>query len=230
MGLAGESELWWVVCARDGAWPPACTGKASPVPPPALLGYRPQAEREIRYYDGQDYCSRKLKGAIDLTQFSAVRQATIEGGAGLNIDTPGRVWELLPETATSAAEWFKMLNSLLQRTRGVAVVSSLSNLALEEELQAEQEENGIPKAKKGQLTVVLKRQLGMSICKMGQDIVVAKMEPDGAAAACGLLASGDAVQDGHADQAPKVGVGAAHGIKSPEPRTPCLDRAAHRKP
>jgi len=150
------------------------------------------AEREIRYYEGQDYSTRKLKGAIDLTRFSAVDQVVIEGGAGITITTPGRVWELLPETASQAADWYKLLTTLLSRTLGFAVVSTMSNLALEEALDDEDAFTAA-KPKQGELTVTLTRKLGMSICKMGQDIVIAQIEPDGAAAACGLLAPGDAV-------------------------------------
>jgi len=70
----------------------------------------------------------------------------------------------------------------------------MSNLALEQAYLDEEEGRENPaKPKQGELTVVLKRKLGMSINKMGQDIVIAQMEPDGAASACGLLSSGDAV-------------------------------------
>ena len=47
------------------------------------------SEREIRYYEGQDYATRKQKGAIDLSRATAVSQLEIEGAAGLTIDTPG---------------------------------------------------------------------------------------------------------------------------------------------
>ena len=63
------------------------------------------ADREIRYYEGKDFCTRKQKGAIDLTRASEVKQVEIEGGAGLAIDTPGRLWELLPPTRDEAVEW-----------------------------------------------------------------------------------------------------------------------------
>ena len=46
-----------------------------------------------------------------------------------------------------------------------------------------------------QLTVLLQRKLGMSINKVGSEIVVAELEMDGAAAACGLLSIGDALEE-----------------------------------
>jgi len=147
------------------------------------------ADREIRYYEGKDFCTRKQKGAIDLTRASEVKQVEIEGGAGLAIDTPGRLWELLPPTRDEAVEWYRLLNQLLARKRGLAVVASLSSggsaLALEDEHARTP----------GQLTVFLQRKLGMSINKLGNEIVVAELEPDGAAAACGLLSVGDALDE-----------------------------------
>ena len=85
------------------------------------------SEREIRYYEGQDYATRKQKGAIDLSRATAVSQLEIEGAAGLTIDTPGRVWELLPEGRDAAVDWYRLLSHLLQRKKGLAVVSSMSN-------------------------------------------------------------------------------------------------------
>ena len=76
------------------------------------------AEREIRYYEGQDYTTRKQKGAIDLTSATGVRVLEIEGAAGLSIDTPGRVWELLPDSREEAITWYSMLNQLFARRKG----------------------------------------------------------------------------------------------------------------
>ena len=152
--------------------------------------------RVRRYYEGRDYCSRKQKGAIDLSQATEVRQVEIEGGAGLVIDTPGRQWELLPlprdepncrkSAREEAVDWYRMLCQLLARKRGLAVVSSVGNLSLEAEDEA---------SKPGELTVLLQRKLGMSINKLGNEIVIAELEPDGAAAACGLLSVGDALDE-----------------------------------
>jgi hypothetical protein len=64
------------------------------------------AEREIRYYEGQDYATRKQKGAIDLTRATGVSKKEIEGAAGITIDTPGRTWELLPEGREAAVDWY----------------------------------------------------------------------------------------------------------------------------
>ena len=148
------------------------------------------AEREIRYYEGQDYCSRKQKGAIDLSRATEVKQVEIEGGAGLAVETPGRVWELLPPNRDEAVEWYRLLNQLFARKRGLAVVASLS-AAGSSGLDLEDEATKVA----GQLTVVLQRKLGMSINKLGNEIVVAELEPDGAAAACGLLSVGDALDE-----------------------------------
>ena len=101
------------------------------------------AEREIRYFDGQDYCMRKQKGAIDLSKAISVKQLEVEGGAGLCIETPGREWNLLPVCREAAVQWYKMLTSLLARRKGLAVVASMSNLALdfgEDEKTAEEGE------------------------------------------------------------------------------------------
>ena len=38
----------------------------------------------------------------------------LRAGAGITIRTPGRMWELLPETASEAQEWFRLLRQLLQ--------------------------------------------------------------------------------------------------------------------
>ena len=147
------------------------------------------AEREIRYFEGQDYATRKQKGAIDLTRATTVSQKEINGQAGLTIDTPGRVWELLPEGLEAAVDWFKMLQKLLERKKGLAVVASMSN-ALDEVVAVEGD-----MAAPGELNVRLTRKLGMSINKVGNEIVVAELEPDGAAAACGLLSPGDALDE-----------------------------------
>ena len=82
----------------------------------------------------------------------------------------------------------KLLASLLRRKKGLAVVASLSG-----GLPAFDAEEG--PAEPGTLTVLLKRKLGMSINKLGNEIVVAELEPDGAAAACGLLSLGDAIDE-----------------------------------
>jgi len=147
------------------------------------------AEREIRYYEGQDYATRKQKGAIDLTRATGVSKKEIEGAAGITIDTPGRTWELLPEGREAAVDWYKMLNQLLQRKKGLAVVSSLSHGV---ELVPNLDE---PDHTPGELTISLQRKVGMSINKLGNEIVVAELEPDGAAAACGLLSTGDALDE-----------------------------------
>ena len=42
---------------------------------------------------------------------------------------------------------------------------------------------------------MLHRKLGMSINKLGNEIVVAELDADGAAAACGLLSVGDAIDE-----------------------------------
>ena len=143
-------------------------------------------EREIRYYKGQDTNTRKQKGAIDLMSATDVKQSEIEGAAGLMIDTPERVWELLPASREEAVAWYTMLNQLLARKRGLAVTSSMSHLAVDVSDAAP-----VP----GELTVLLERKLGMSINKLGDEIVIAELEPDGAAAACGLLSVGDALDE-----------------------------------
>lgn len=148
------------------------------------------AERELRYYEGQDYCTRKLKGSIDLSRAEGVKQVTIDAGAAIHIETPGRLWELLPETASSAAAWFRTIDNLLSRNRGFAVVASMSNLALANDQMLEGEEPG---SRSGELTLMMQRKLGMSISKLGQEITIARLEHDGAAAACGLLSEGDAI-------------------------------------
>ena len=43
------------------------------------------------------------------------------------------------------------------------------------------------------MTVVLQRKLGMSINKLNGEVVIAQLDQDGAAAACGLLSVGDAL-------------------------------------
>jgi len=118
------------------------------------------AEREIRYYDGQDHANRKQKGAIDLTRATAVGQKEMGGSAGLTIDTPGRVWELLPEGRDAAVEWYRLLSQLLVRKRGLAVVASLSNAHLDE-VSPIDSGTVVP----GELSVRLTRKLGMSINK-----------------------------------------------------------------
>ena len=102
------------------------------------------SEREIRYFEGQDYNSRKQKGAIDLTRATAVSQKEIDGAAGLTIDTPGRLWELLPEGREAAVEWYRTLNMLLQRRKGLQVVASMSNAVDEMILQPEGQEVRAP--------------------------------------------------------------------------------------
>jgi len=148
------------------------------------------AEREIRYFDGQDYNSRKQKGAIDLTRATSVSHREFEGQHGLVIETPGRAWELLPEGREAAVEWLRLLAHLLHRKKGLAVVSSMSN-AVEEAAAGLDGDAATP----GELTLKLHRKLGMSINKLGNEIVVAELEPDGAAAACGLLSIGDALDE-----------------------------------
>ena len=148
------------------------------------------AERELRYYEGQDYCTRKLKGSIDLSRAEGVKQVTIDAGAAIHIETPGRLWELLPETASSAALWFRTIDNLLLRNRGFAVVASMSSLAFADDQMLEGEEPG---SRSGELTLMMQRKLGMSINKLGQEITIARLEHDGAAAACGLLSEGDAL-------------------------------------
>lgn len=93
----------------------------------------------------------------------------------------------LPANREAAVEWYTLLSQLLARKKGLAVVASMSNLALDL--------GGADEAKSGELTVVLQRKLGMSINKLGSEIVIAELEPDGAAAACGLLSVGDALEE-----------------------------------
>ncbi len=149
------------------------------------------AEREIRYYDGQDCSTRKMKGTINLASFTDVRAESIDGATGFTITTPGRVWELVPDTAAEVNEWVALLSKLLHHTRGFSVIASMSNLALID--AASGADCGDERRKQGELTVILKRKLGISISKLGQDIAVAQMEPDGAAAASGVISPGDAL-------------------------------------
>lgn len=144
------------------------------------------AQREIRYSDGRDYCTRKHKGSIDLSQATEVNAVEIEGARGITIRTPGRLWELLPATSEEAAEWMKILTQLMTRKKGLAVVSSMSNMSLNPDV-GEQNVN--------ELTVVLTRKLGMSINKVANEIMIADLDADGAAAACGLLSVGDALDE-----------------------------------
>jgi hypothetical protein len=44
---------------------------------------------------------------------SQVKQVQIEGGAGIAIETPGRIWELLPPTRDEAVEWYDPTRQLL---------------------------------------------------------------------------------------------------------------------
>ena len=124
-----------------------------------------------------------------MTTATAVCQKEMNGQAGLAIDTPGRVWELLPEGLEAAVDWFKTLQKLLERKKGLAVVSELTNAL--DEVVALEGDMAIP----GELNVRLSRKLGMSINKLGNEIVVAELEPDGAAAGCGLLSAGDALDE-----------------------------------
>jgi C-terminal processing protease CtpA/Prc len=96
----------------------------------------------------------------------------------------------VPETAAEAKTWFQVIEQLLSRKKGFDVVASMSNLAFSPDQMLEGEEPG---QQQGELTVVLTRKLGMAITKLGQEIVIAKLEHDGAAAACGLLSEGDAI-------------------------------------
>ncbi len=82
-----------------------------------------------------------------------------------------------------------MLSHLLRRKKGLAVVSSMS-AALDEIVPVDGETES-----PGELTIHLHRKLGMSINKVGNEIVVVDLEPDGAAAACGLLSPGDALDE-----------------------------------
>lgn len=106
------------------------------------------AEREIRYYEGQDYCARKLKGAIDLSRAESVTQENVSmakdgaASAGIHIRTPGRLWELVPETAAEAKTWFQVIEQLLSRKKGFDVVASMSNLAFSPDQMLEGEEPG----------------------------------------------------------------------------------------
>ena len=159
-------------------------------PPPARRSEINILEREMRYYEGQDYCTRKQKGSIDLTRAEEVQQVLIEGGAGITIKTPGRLWELLPSSAAEAHQWFALLTNVTKRNRGLAVVASVSNLSFNPDQVVEGEEPG---ARQGELTVVLQRKLGMSINKLNGEVVIAQLDQDGAAAACGLLSVGDAL-------------------------------------
>ena len=153
------------------------------------------AEREMRYFETRDYCTRKQKGAIDLSQAAlapspelralepgpaqrtrpadpdpeptpdrGAEQATevnaveIEGQRGITIKTPGRLWELLPASGEEAAEWLKILHALMARKRGLAVVSSFSNMALTQI-------DGMEEQRQFEMTIVLTRKLGMAINK-----------------------------------------------------------------
>ena len=149
------------------------------------------AEREIRYYDGLDSSTRKMKGTINLASFTDVRAESIDGATGFTITTPGRVWELVPDTAAEVNEWVALLSKLLHHTRGFSVIASMSNLALID--AASGADGGDERRKQGELTVILKRKLGISISMLGQDSAVEQMEPDGAAAASGVISPGDAL-------------------------------------
>ncbi|KAL1495447.1 hypothetical protein AB1Y20_016815 [Prymnesium parvum] len=145
------------------------------------------AERELRYFESRDYATRKQKGAIDLSQASEVKAVEIDGQRGITIQTPGRLWELLPASGDEAAEWLRILSMVMARKRGMAVVASFSNMAVS---QLEPDEQ-----KEFELTVVLTRKLGMAINKICNEITIVDLEPDGAAAACGLLSVGDSLEE-----------------------------------
>ena len=74
----------------------------------------------LRYFDGRNAMSRKLKGEIKISpeEVSSVRSATHEAGndklLGVSIFTPSRQWELICNTPDEARTWLQLLT---QRSR-----------------------------------------------------------------------------------------------------------------